>query len=191
MLLHRVRGAGQYTGAANGAGATVSTDFSRMHTYLRGPRTGTGLQDYAGSAPIRMVTYAEYQFILAEHYARTSDLTKAKTAFDAGITASMTMAEVPAAARTAYIAARPALTATNAIQQIIEEKYVANFGVVAEPWTDYRRTGFPQLALPAQAQTTAILRILPYSDADRAANPTNTPARTSLITPSVFWDPGK
>ncbi|SHJ12636.1 Starch-binding associating with outer membrane [Hymenobacter daecheongensis DSM 21074] len=186
-------GAGQYTGAASGTGGTgaPSTSFSRMNTYIRGARTGTGLQDYDGSAPIRMVTYAEYQFILAEYYGRTGNLASAKTAFEAGITASMDMAGVAAAARTAYIAARPALTASNYLQQIIEEKYVASLGVVAEPWTDYRRTGFPQLPLPSTSQVSAILRILPYSDADRAANPANTPLRADLTVPSVFWDPGK
>ena len=137
-----------------------------------------------------MLTYSEYQFILAEYYARTGDLVKSKTAFDAGITASMNMAGVAAANQATYIAARPALTAANAIQQIIEEKFVANFGVVSEPWTDYRRTSFPALALPATGQATAILRILPYPDADRAANPINTPVRTDLTKPSVFWDPG-
>lgn len=186
-------GSGQYVGIANGAGATgtVSQNYSRMNTYLRGPRTGTGIQDYDGSAPIRMMTYADYQFILAEYYARTGSLTNAKTAFDAGVSASMLMAGITGTAVTAYITSRPALTSANAIQQIIEEKFVANYGVAVEPWTDFRRTGLPALSLPAGAQSTAILRILPYSDQDRAANPDNTPARSDLTAPSVFWDPGK
>ncbi|TGE19251.1 SusD/RagB family nutrient-binding outer membrane lipoprotein [Hymenobacter elongatus] len=184
---------GVYIGAGNGTGVGAPTPnaFSRMHTYLRGARTGTGLDDYAGNTPIRMLTFAEYQFILAEYYVRTGNLALAQTAFNAGINASMTMAGVTAAAADVYVKARPALTADNGIQQIIEEKFVANYGVAVEPWTDYRRTGFPVLTVPANGQSTSILRILPYSDADRAANPANTPARTDLTTPSVFWDPGK
>lgn len=183
-------GSGTYLGIANGAGAAgvPSNNFSRMNTYIRGPRTGTGIQDYDGSAPIRMLTYAEHQLILAEYYARTGDLVSAKTAYDAGTTASMLMAGITGASVTAYITARPALTAANAVQQIIEEKFVANYGVAVEPWTDYRRTGFPVLGMPAGAQSTAILRVLPYSDQDRAANPANTPVRTDLTAKSVFWD---
>ena len=189
-------GSNLYVGAGNGTGGigAPNISFSRAHTYLRGARTGTGFQDYDGAAPIRMMTYSEYQFILAEYYARTNDLVKAQLAFEAGINTSMTMAGVTGGGTSgaaAYIAARPALTAANAIQQIIEEKYVANYGVVSEPWTDYRRTGFPVLLLPAAAQASSILRILPYADADRAANPLNTPLRSDLTLPSVFWDPGK
>lgn len=186
-------GSGQYVGIGNGVGATgtVSQNYSRMNTYLRGARTGTAIQDYDGSAPIRMLTYPEHLLILAEYYARTGDLVNAKTSYDAATMASMLMAGVTGTAVTTYINARPALTSANAIQQIIEEKFVVNYGVAVEPWTDYRRTGFPTLSVPVGAQSTAILRILPYSDQDRAANPDNTPARTDLTAPSVFWDPGK
>lgn len=181
---------GTYVGATNGTGAAggPNTSFSRMGTYLRGLRTGTGANDYDGSAPIRMLTFAEHNFILAEYYARTGNLTSAQASYNAGITASMTMAGVASAAITTYLAARPALTATNAIQQIIEEKFIANFGVAVEPWTDYRRTGFPNLPLPVGALAPAILRVLPYPDLERVANPANTPARPDLTARTVFWD---
>ena len=183
----------QYVGAGNGTGATGSpnANFSRMSTYLRGARTGTGVNDYDGTAPVRMLTFSEYNFILAEYYARTGKLAEATTSFNAGIKASMTAADITPALADAYIAAQPALTADNAIQQIIEEKFVANFGVAVEPWTDYRRTKFPALPLPAGALQPEILRILPYPDLERVSNPANTPARPSLTAPSVFWDPGK
>ncbi|OGX88772.1 hypothetical protein BEN47_08490 [Hymenobacter lapidarius] len=186
-------GSTTYVGAQNGTGAAGAPNisFSRMGTYLRGTRTGTGINDYSGEAPIRMLTFAEHNFILAEYYARTGNLTLARTSFNAGITASMTSANVAAADITAYIAARPVFTAGNAIQQIIEEKFIANFGVAVEPWTDYRRTGFPVLPLPVGALQPQILRVLPYPDLERVANPGNTPARPDLTAPTVFWDPGR
>jgi Starch-binding associating with outer membrane len=182
-----------YTGAGNGTGVTgVSTAFSRMHVYLRGPLAPGSTTTYTGTAPVRMLTAAEYFFILAEYYARSGNLASAKTNFDAGIQASMSVAGVVAADVTAYIAARPALTAANALQQIIEEKFVANYGVAVEPWTDWRRTKFPALSPAANNLTNGqIPRILPYSDLERVANPGNTPARADLVTPSVFWDPGR
>lgn len=183
-----------YVGAPNGTGVSgaPNASFSRMNTYLRGNviAGGTGFNNFEGAAPIRMLTFAEFNFILAEYYARTGNLASARTSFAAGITASMDDAGVLAVDRNAYITARPALTTSNAIQAIIEEKFIANFGVAVEPWTDYRRTKFPTLIAPANTPPgQAILRVLPYSDLERTSNP-NTPARPDLITPTVFWDPG-
>ena len=187
--------AGQYRGAVNGTGATgaPSVDFSRIHTFLRGAATTTGTTTtYTGAAPIRMLTFAEYNFILAEYYQRTNNAAQATTFLTRGVQASMDMAEVPAAAATAYIAALPAQIASNGLlRTIIEEKFVANFGVAVEPWSDWRRTGFPTLTLATNAAVTQIPRILPYSDLERVANPTNTPVRTEITTPAVFWDPGR
>lgn len=179
-----------YVGPANGTGVNgVSANFSRMNTYLRGNPIpgGSGFNNFDGTAPIRMLTFAEYNLILAEYYARTGDLVSAQTSLTAGITASMNDAGVASADRTAYIAARPNLTAANAVQIIVEEKFIANYGVAVEPWTDYRRTGFPTLAVPTNSSISAILRVLPYSDLERTSNP-NTPARPNLTTPTVFWD---
>ncbi|GAA4016101.1 SusD/RagB family nutrient-binding outer membrane lipoprotein [Hymenobacter fastidiosus] len=182
--------AGQYTGAGNGTGVNaVSTAFSRMHVYLRGPLRGATTA-YTGTAPVRMLTAAEYHLILAEYFVRTNDLALARTNFELGIRRSMEAAGVVTAADiTAYIAGRPAFTAGNALQQIIEEKFVANYGVAVEPWTDWRRTGFPVLTPAANNVTGNLIpRILPYPDLERVANPANTPARANLTTPSVFWD---
>ncbi|WP_310393263.1 SusD/RagB family nutrient-binding outer membrane lipoprotein [Hymenobacter sp.] len=190
--------ANTYIGAVNGTGVigAPNTNFSRMSTYLRGTRTGTTVQAYEGAAPIRMLTFAEHNFILAEYYARIGNLASAQISFNAGITASMTMAGIETSttptmsAGAVYIASRPVLTTLTAVRQIIEEKFVANFGVAVEPWTDYRRTNFPVLPVPVGALQPSILRILPYPDLERVANPANTPARPSLTASSVFWDPG-
>ena len=182
-------GSTTYVGAQNGTGlTTINASFSRANTYLRGVASvGAGFNNFDGTAPIRMLTFAELNLIRAEYYARTGNLALAKSNLDAGVRASMSDAGVADAAP--YIAALPALTATNAIRIIIEEKFIANFGVAVEPWTDYRRTGFPALIRPATTPTTQqILRILPYSDLERTSNATNTPARPDLTTPTVFWD---
>jgi len=104
----------------------------------------------------------------------------------------MTNAGVGEADIATYIAGRPVLTAANAIQEIMEEKYVANYGIATEPWVDWRRTGFPQLTPVASAALTQIPRILPYAELERVTNGANTPARgnVNIIQPGVFWDPG-
>ncbi|SMB97300.1 hypothetical protein SAMN00120144_0347 [Hymenobacter roseosalivarius DSM 11622] len=186
--------AGQYTGAGNGTGVTGAPNitFSRMNTYLRGALTPGSTTTYTGAAPIRMLTYAEYNLILAEYYQRTGNVASATTALRAGIQASMDAAGVAPADATTYIAGRVAqITPANLLRTIIEEKFVANYGVAVEPWTDWRRTGFPTLSLAANAVLQQIPRILPYPDLERVANPANTPERTDLTAPSVFWDPGR
>jgi hypothetical protein len=185
-----------YVGATNGNGdVVISTAFSRMSTYLRGKLSAGA---YSGEAPIRMLTFAEQNQILAEYFARTNggnDLLTADTYYKAGITASFasaiefsdaTEAAAVTGGLTTYLASTNGTLATgNALQKIIEEKFVSNFGVAIEPWTDWRRTGFP--ALSPVSPATAIPRILPYSFNERSYNP-NTPARPSVFVKSVFWD---
>jgi hypothetical protein len=182
-------------------------NYSRMHTYLRGPVTtgptsvnpdgsvATTAITYAGTAPTRMLTAAEYFFIRAEASVRFSSPGNAATFFEQGIRASMTMAGVAAADANTYVTARLAdfNAADNAgkIRNIIEEKYVANYGVPLEAWSDWRRTGLPSfITPPANALLNlsggGVPRILPYPLGEVSSNP-NTPARANLGS-RVFWD---
>lgn len=190
----RVDGSGLYSGLTPGSTIALPTT-SRMHTFLRGATTGADpITGYAGNQAIRILTLAEHQFNLAEYYLNINDGANAQTAFTAAITASMQMAGVAGADITTYLGANGTLSGTfaTALEQIITEKYIANYGVAMQPWTDWRRTGFPALTPVAGASQPQIPRVLPYSDLERVTNPVNTPARGSadLIQPGVFWDPG-
>jgi hypothetical protein len=193
-------GSGQYKGVSAGDAPTVN--YSRPHTYLRGAATGTPVvnaqggittqQTYSGAAPSRMVTFAEYNFIRAEHALRTGNAVAAQTFFAAGITASMQNAGVSAANITTYLATNGTLTGTpaNMQQQISEEKWVALYGVSVEPWTEWRRTGFPALTLPSNRMATvsAVPRSLFYPQSEIDLNP-NAPAQKSAdLQTRVFWD---
>jgi hypothetical protein len=193
---------GNYKGSPSGNLAS-NIKFSRLFTYLRGDTLNaapiTAAADgsvsatqytFSGVAPIRMLTFAEYNFIRAEAAVLGVAGATAESFYLAGIRASMSMAGVTTAAADAYIAANPfPATGTDAekIKRIIEEKYIANFGVVMEPWTDYRRTGYPALTVPSNALFPAVPRTLlyPQSELDRNVN-----APTSRIEPTerVFWD---
>lgn len=74
------------------------------------------------------------------------------------------------------------------LEQIINEKFVANFGVVMEPWNDWRRTGYPAIQpLPISvAVYNEIPRSIVYPLSETNSNP-NTPKRTDLLQ-RVFWD---
>ena len=187
-----------YKGVTPGDAASVN--FSRLHTYLRGAASGTPTPNaqggitatgltYTGAAPVRMMTYAEYCFIRAEAALRGAPGV-AQTWYQAGITASMTDAGVAAADIATYIAARGTLdgTAAQQMQKVIEEKYVALYGVSMEPWTDYRRTGYPVLTPPSNASVpgAAVPRSLFYPQSEIDLNP-NAKQKTGMDA-KVFWD---
>ena len=186
-----------YKGAT--AGDITGINYSRIHTYLRGVATGTPVPNgaggiastaltYTGAAPIRLLTFAEYNFIRAEAAVRGATGV-AQTFFTAGITASMQNAGVSAADIATYLLTNGTLTGTaqNQIRQIIEEKYVASFGVSSEGWTDYRRTGFPALIVPSNAVEPTLPRSLFYPQSEIDLN-RNAPAQKANQTVRVFWD---
>jgi len=183
-------------------GDPVALTYSRIHSYLRGaasgaptmstdgsiPATGSKAYTYTGAAPVRLLTYAEYCFIRAEA-ALMGAPGSAQTFYTNGITASLQDAGVSAANITTYLAANGTLTGTNAqmLQQIIEEKYVANFGVAMEPWTDFRRTGYPALLPPSNAVLPTVPRSLFYPQSEIDLNP-NAPKQKTDMSAKVFWD---
>jgi Starch-binding associating with outer membrane len=187
-------GSGLYVGiSAANPPASASATFSRVHTFLRGAiLTGTTPPfTYTGAAPQRMITFAEYNFIRAEA-ALMGAPGDPQAFFTAGITASMQEVGVSAANIATYLAANGTLIGTNAqkLQQIIEEKYIALFGVSVEPWTDWRRTGYPVLTPPTNrlASVTAVPRTLFYPQSEIDLNPNHPAQKNVNLQDKVFWD---
>lgn len=205
-LSNNVTGAGVAAGAAiitapnqfTGVSATSpppapNNNYSRIHTFLRGNVTaGTAPPfTYSGTAPQRMLTFAEYNFIRAEAALRGAP-GSAQAFFTAGITASLQEVGVSAQQISEYLAANGTLSGSTAqqIQQVIEEKYIALFGVSTEPWTDWRRTGFPALNIPANAinGTGGVPRTLFYPQSEIDLNPNNPGQKSTSLQDKVFWD---
>lgn len=187
-------GSGSYVGvSATSPPPAANNNYSRVNTFLRGaittPAVGTNSAVYSGAAYQRMLPYAEYCFIRAEA-ALMGAPGDAQTFFAAGITASLQETGVAAADIAAYLALNGSLTGTTAEQQkqIAEEKYIALFGVSVEPWTNWRRTGYPTLALASNSITGAIPRSLFYPQSEIDLNP-NVPAqKANNLQDRVFWD---
>ncbi|MGH9887295.1 MAG: SusD/RagB family nutrient-binding outer membrane lipoprotein, partial [bacterium] len=77
---------------------------------------------------------------------------------------------VPAAAIYAYVASRPPLaSSSNALQEIITEKYVANF-LKTEPWNDWRRTGYPVVPIVPQAVIPTIPQRIRAPNSELSSN---------------------
>jgi len=191
---------GNYKGASALDNSSVA--YSRLNTFLKGDASlnsivinpdGTitdGSITWSGNSPARLLTFSEYNFIRAEAALTLTAPGSAQTFFEAGIRSSMAESGVSSVAIDAYVAANGTLTGTNAqkLEQIINEKYVANFGVLMEPWNDWRRTGYPAITtLPISvAVYDKIPRVLIYPLSERSSNP-NTPARADMLQ-RVFWD---
>lgn len=189
-----------YKGGNATEAATVA--YSRLNTFLKGAATlntvvvnsdGTVTDNsitWSGDGPSRLLTFAEYNFIRAEAALNLGGAGDAQTFFQAGIKASMEDAGVEPNSITTYINANGTLSGTSAqkLEQIINEKYIANFGVVMEPWSDWRRTGYPNITpLPISvAVYDKIPRTLVYPQLERNSNP-NVPARADMLG-RVFWD---
>lgn len=187
-------GSGTYLGVSAAAPpATPNNNYSRVHTFLRGTVTSgtTPPFTYSGAAPQRMITFAEYNFIRAEAALRGAP-GDAQQFFVDGITASMKEAGVSDINIENYLAANGVLAGTTnqQMQQVIEEKYIALFGVSVEAWTDYRRTGFPAIQVPTNAinTVTAVPRTLFYPQSEIDLNPNNPGQKNVNLQDKIFWD---
>jgi len=110
------------------------------------------------SSPLSLITYEELLFIQAEAMVRIN-MDGASQIFTRGILKSMESLGVPAQQYNPYLAFNGGLGSSlnkeQKIEKIITEKYVALYGLnPQESWTDYRRTGVPELTIPDNANSS-------------------------------------
>jgi hypothetical protein len=133
---------------------------SRTPTWVGHPNGGAPLNDStvswigpyysAENANLSVVSYADQKFTEAEARLIVSGAAAADAAYREGIRAHLQKLGVATAAITAYVNARPNLaTVANPLEEIITQKYIANF-LKVEPWNDWRRTGYPRLPAPVE-----------------------------------------
>ncbi|GAB3835007.1 SusD/RagB family nutrient-binding outer membrane lipoprotein [Hymenobacter jeollabukensis] len=194
---------GTFTGFQNGANAalparipvpnnTALTNRSRYNVYIRGTQ---------GEAPVRLMTNFQRLFILAEAaqrglpgYTAPAGAT-AQSLYQAAIRASMTKAGIADADVTAYFTANPRVAnlpanSAQAINQIITQKWIAWVGNSYEAYNDYRRTGYPRLALvdnPAGDDPTSIPKRFPYPNTEINANSGAEGLDPSIRTNTPVW----
>ena len=128
-----------WVGHANGADPLTDSTVSWIGPY------------YANeNATLNVASYADQKFTEAEARLIVSGAAAADAAYREGIRAHMQKLGVATAAITAYVTARPALASVaNPLEEIITQKYIANF-LKVEPWNDWRRTGYPRLPAPVE-----------------------------------------
>lgn len=179
---------GVFTGFNNGSTVVAPAQATRSQY------GGTYLIGTTGSAPIRLLTNFQAQFILAEAALILGTPGDPNTFYQAGIKASMQEVGMADADITAYFAANPTVvtltgTTEQKRQQIITQKYIAWCGNGIEIYDDYRRTGYPVLALPLNPggdDPTVIPTRLPYTLGELNTNP-NAPNPRPLVNVKLWW----
>ena len=148
------------------------------------PSDETALGALYGSAnsAVFFLSYDEQKFMEAELQFRASNPTAAATAYNEAVRANLQRT----INNTSYLATVSKTAANITLRDIITQKYIALF-LSPETWTDWRRTGFPQLTAPDGNVLGGVLpRSLYYPSSEVRYN-TNTPANTRL-TRRIWWD---
>jgi hypothetical protein len=139
----------------------------------------------SAESPVYLMSYSELKFIEAEaRYKLNASDPMAVTACNEGIKASLEREGVYGDG--SWYNTNKLTAATISLQKIIEHKYLSSF-LQIETWTDWRRTGFPELQRATGAVTSEIPRRLPYPNDERLYNADNYPAGVT-ITSRVWWD---
>ena len=149
------------------------------------PNAATIGSSYASpNSPVYLMSYAEVKFIEAEASFNTNDKVRAANAYNEGLKASLQREGVYGDGT--WFNTNKITAATITLGKIINQKYLSSF-LQIETWTDWRRTGFPVLALATGATKSEIPRRLPYPQDERLYNGDNMPAGLT-ITSHVWWD---
>jgi hypothetical protein len=147
------------------------------------------------TASLNVVSFADQKFTEAEARLIVSGAAAADQPYRDGIRANMTKLGVSTAAINAFLATRPPLASVaNPLQEIIIEKYVANF-LKTEPWNDWRRTGFPVVPLVPQAVIPTIPQRIRAPNSELSSNSvqltaTGIPTGEDGMTVKLWWAGG-
>jgi hypothetical protein len=161
---------------------------------VTGGRFATGTAAIAGAAPVRLISGAESYFLQAEAAARGWATGDVSQLFKAGIKANFDAFAISNADYTSYITeARDAQLPNDMqgmIRAIITQKYYAMNGTQGfEAWTEWRRTGYPNILVKSQASTLGTndlpARLL-YPETESTRNQ-NFPG-IKPVTEKVWWD---
>ncbi|TZF85962.1 SusD/RagB family nutrient-binding outer membrane lipoprotein (plasmid) [Pedobacter sp. BS3] len=188
--------AGNYVGVTNDAPPKSLVNYSSIGSFYS-----------AADAPLYMLVYAEVPFIRAEaEFLKAGKVvnTNVINAYNAGIDASMAMYGITDALtiNTYKASNQLSLSSATAYNQIMTQKYIANF-LQFEPYNDFRRTGYPALTVNNEVYPGEELDIepviptipvrFPYPSSERSYNEANIPSSVpsaflQALQIPVWWD---
>ena len=155
------------------AGVADRLIYAETNAALRGKDVGMVFQ-----------TYAEVEFLKAEAAIRGWISSSAKTHYDAGVTAAMTMLKtiypsstaITASQAATYLSGAGAYDASKGWEQCMNEYWKATFLNEYEAYANWRRTGYPTLTPtkhPNSQTNGQIMRRMIYPTSESATNGDN------------------
>ncbi len=156
---------GEYSGAAPGS--------ANHGASLPGPALASR------NSPTTLICFAEQKFIEAELYWRSGQQELADEAYEEAVIASLRSFDIE---DLEWEAAHAAIEDAD-LEDIINAKYIALF-LNPEVWSDYRRTGYPDLA---GFDGNEIPRRFLYPAEELQNNPSNTPENVDIYD-RMWWD---
>ncbi|MEM9340474.1 MAG: SusD/RagB family nutrient-binding outer membrane lipoprotein [Bacteroidota bacterium] len=148
------------------------------------------------NAPVILTSFVEMKFIEAEiELMGNADVTAAEAALAEAISASII--KLTGSDDAAYATANSALAGLTdndaRLEQIMAQKYIAMYSNGIEPWTDFRRTGFPALSPNANGVNSfnlngEIPRRASYPQTEIDLNRVNVPIKDANLQTPVWWD---
>lgn len=161
-----------YDGVPNGCSSTtlknlgiVQNDLSELGTIFTKPDAVSAV----------LINAAEVKFLQAEVIARGWCQGNARQLYEEGIRLSMEQWGVDTASVQAYLRnSMVSYDASQALGQILQQKWLANFMVGYENWFDFKRTGLPKQTLPLDNRnpggSTKIPSRFYYPETEQAVN---------------------
>ncbi len=123
--------AGEYAGMPNGLPDALALEYTAKASFI-------GAKMREAATPTVIMSYAELQFVLAEAALRGDVSGDPKAYLDAAINASFN--QFGLTTPEGYLAGQPATH-----ENIMFQKWIGLFGQGIEAWTEYRRTGMPDI----------------------------------------------
>jgi hypothetical protein len=137
-----------------------------------------------GLLKARLISYAEVCFILAEAAQKGYSVGTARTWYEKGVQASLDTWGVGSSYST-YIAGS-GVAYTGTLQQIMTQKWIANWTVAFESWCDWRRTNLPALKIGAKGRRDSMPLRYRYDADDKNRNNANYSAATAKLVETTF-----
>lgn len=119
----------------------------------------------------RLISYAEVCFILAEAAKKGWTVGSQQSWYEKGVEASLETWGVGDSYST-YLA-NPGVVYDGTLDQIMIQKWIANWTVAVESWCDWRRTGLPDLTVGPRGRRNAMPLRFRYDATERERNKTN------------------
>ena len=182
----------------------IDLDDPRKSAFLNPAATDSGFNTNFNSgtyhtninSPVILMSFPETKFIEAEaKLMQDGDVQGAQTALAEAISASLL--KHTGSVDETYVAAQSDLTvfadAELQLEQIITQKYIALYSQGLEVWTDYRRTGYPNIT-PVEGGNNAfnnngeVPRRLPYPQTEIDLNDANVPITSPDFQQRFWWD---